>query len=363
MMDDHTAPDGASGEEELRILLRGAVEGLQPSEDALERLLHAVPARRARRRRAVVGAAAAALLAGTAIPAALHLSGDGGTSTDRQAMAGHEAHSGDKQGGASDPHQNGYGSYPKAGGSPGGSPDAGGATGQPDPSQGGAPVGGLTSGPAGTGTSGGPAGSAAGPGTGTGPLPPVAAPGVPGCGAEQLGVVGFVRNPETDGRVAGGFRVTNVSSQGCAVTGRDTVTAASTPVATLGPGSGVAVVAHTAGGPGSGLLPDPSAEASVVVLRPNKSYEVRFAWVPPGEPCTANGSDGSGKPPQTGSAGTSGAPGSGSASEPQTGTPQAPSVVEVSHTPQTSGAPTTRTSIPDACGGTVYRTGAIPVDD
>ncbi|MFB7150520.1 hypothetical protein ACFCYA_14080, partial [Streptomyces virginiae] len=155
MMDDHTAPDGASGEEELRILLRGAVEGLQPSEDALERLLHAVPARRARRRRAVVGAAAAALLAGTAIPAALHLSGDGGTSTDRQAMAGHEAHSGDKQGGASDPHQNGYGSYPKAGGSPGGSPDAGGATGQPDPSQGGAPVGGLTSGPAGTGTSGG----------------------------------------------------------------------------------------------------------------------------------------------------------------------------------------------------------------
>ncbi|MDX6765050.1 hypothetical protein SIN09_38130, partial [Streptomyces sp. F8] len=67
MMDDHTAPDGASGEDELRILLRGAVEGIQPSEDALERIVHAVPARRrARRRRAVVGAAAAALLAGTA---------------------------------------------------------------------------------------------------------------------------------------------------------------------------------------------------------------------------------------------------------------------------------------------------------
>ncbi|MFG2338853.1 hypothetical protein [Streptomyces yangpuensis] len=364
MMDDHTAPDGASGEDELRILLRGAVEGLQPSEDALERILHGVPARRrARRRRAVVGAAAAALLAGTAIPAALHLAGGEGTAPDRHAMAGHEAQSGNKRGGASDPHQNGYGAYPKAGSSVSGSPDAGGATGQPDPSQGGSPSGGLTSGPAGTGASGGPAGSAAGPAAGTGPLPPVAAPGVPGCGAEQLGVVGFVRNPEGDGRVAGGFRVTNVSSQGCAVTGRDAVTAASAPAATLAPGSGVAVVGHTAGGPGSGLLPDPAAEAPVVVLPPNKSYEVRFAWVPPGEPCAATGSTSGGTPPQDGSAGTSGSLRTGAASEPQTSTPQAPSVVEVSHTPPTGGAPTTRTSIPDACGGTVYRTGAIPVDD
>ncbi|WKV72781.1 hypothetical protein AW27_015330 [Streptomyces sp. PCS3-D2] len=364
MRDDHTAPDGASGEDELRILLRGAVEGIRPSGDALERILHAVPARRrARRRRAVVGAAAAALIAGTAIPAALHLAGGEGTDADRRTVAGHEAHSGDEHSGASDPHQNGYGAYPKAGGSLSGSVDAGGATGQPDTSQGGATTGGPASGPAGTGDPGGPAGSASDPAAGTGPLPPVASPGVPGCGAEQLGVVGYVRNPEGDGRVAGGFRVTNVSSRGCAVTGRDNVTAASAPVATLVPGSGVAVVDHAAGDPGSGLLPDPSAQPSVVVLAPNKSYEVRFAWVPPGEPCAANGSDGGGKPPQTGSAGTSGAPGSGAASEPQTGTPQAPSVVEVSHTPRTSAAPTTRTSIPDACGGTVYRTGAIPVDD
>ncbi|MFJ3977482.1 hypothetical protein [Streptomyces sp. NPDC090021] len=364
MMDDHTAPDAASGEDELRILLRGAVEGLQPSGDALERILHGVPARRrARRRRAVVvGAAAAALLAGTAIPAALHLAGGEGTAPDHHAMAGHEAQPGTKRGGASDPHQNGHGAYPKTGGSVSGSPDAGGA-GQPAPSQGGSPSGGPASGPAGTGASGGPAGSTAGPAAGTGPLPPVAAPGVPGCGAEQLGVVGFIRNPEGDGRVAGGFRVTNVSSQGCAVTGRDALTAASAPAATLAPGSGVAVVGHTAGDPGSGLLPDPSAEAPVVVLRPHKSYEVRFAWVPPGEPCAATGATSGGTPPQSGSAGTSGSLGTGAASEPQTGTPQAPSVVEVSHTPPTGGAPTTRTSIPDACGGTVYRTGAIPVDD
>ncbi|WP_051806919.1 hypothetical protein [Streptomyces sp. NRRL F-2664] len=360
MRDDHTASDGTGGEEELRILLRGAVEGIRPSEDALERLRYAVPARRARRRRAVIGAAAAALLAGTAVPAALHLAGGEGTSADRPAMAGHEAHSGDKQGGASDPHQNGHRANPRAGGAP----DAGGATGQPDPSQGGTPAGGATSGPAGTGTSGGPAGSTTGPGAaGAGPLPPVAAPGVPGCGAEQLGVVGYVRNPEGDGRVAGGFRITNVSSQGCAVSGRDTVTAASAPAAALGPGSGVAVVGHTAGGPGSGLLPDPSTEAPVVVLPPHKSYEVRFAWVPPGEPCTASGTTGGGTPPQTGTAGSSGTLGGGAESEPRTGTPQAPNVVEVSHTPQTTGGPTTRTSIPDACGGTVYRTGAIPVDD
>ncbi|MEU7607087.1 hypothetical protein AB0B44_40650, partial [Streptomyces sp. NPDC041003] len=50
MMDDHTQPGGASEEEALRGLFHGAVEGLQPSADALERLRHAVPARRARKR-------------------------------------------------------------------------------------------------------------------------------------------------------------------------------------------------------------------------------------------------------------------------------------------------------------------------
>ncbi|MGW7327189.1 hypothetical protein ACWGIU_00860 [Streptomyces sp. NPDC054840] len=357
MMDDHTPP---GGEEELRILLRGAVEGLQPSANALARLRDAVPARRTRNRRAaLVGAAAAVLLAGTTIPAALHLSAADGAATDHPAMAGHGAATGDRHDALpSDPHQNGSGSLPRSTHSLGEIPSAGGGTGQPNATAG-PPADGLTAGPSGAGTSAGPAGSG-GSVAGSGPLPPVAAPGVPVCGADQLGVVGSARAPETDGRVYGSFRVTNVSAQGCAVNGQDTVTAA--PAAGTGTvaASGVAVVGHTAGDPASGLLPDPAAAAPALVLPPNTAYEVRFAWVPSGETCASANPDGGEKSPQSDAVGATGGTGSGTAAEPQAGASPAPAGVAVSHTPQ-SGAATTRTTIPEACGGTVYRTGAIPL--
>lgn len=351
MRDDHTAPVGASDEEALRGLLRGAVEGLQPADGALERLRYAVPARRTLKRQVFVGAAAAALLAGTAIPAALHVAADEAATTEHSAMAGHGTASGGKPGSSfSDPHQNGYGSHPRATRSGGGIPEAGGTTGQPDPASTGSPAGGATAGPSSSATDPG-----AVVGTGNGPQPPAAAPGAPGCGAEQLGVVGSARAPEADGKVYGSFKVTNVSAQGCTVSAPDTVTAAAAAGAPTGPGSGVAVVGHTAGDPASGLLPDPSAEAPVLVLPPNSAYEVRFAWVPSAEPCAAASSDAGAQPPGSRSAETP-------AAEPDTGTtpPEAPGVA-VSHTPST-GAPVTRTTIPEACGGTVYRTGAIPVD-
>ncbi|MFG2991008.1 hypothetical protein ACGFZK_17260 [Streptomyces sp. NPDC048257] len=362
MMDDHTPPGGASGEDELRILLRGAVEGLQPSAGALARLRDAVPARRTRNRRAAfVGAAAAVLLAGTAIPAAVHLSGAGGPATDHPAMAGHGEAAGDKPSGlASDPHLNGFGDRSRSPHSLGDVPGVGGVTGQPNAPAGGSPAGGLTAGPSGAGTSAGSGGSG-GSAVGSGPLPPVAAPGVPGCGADQLGVVGSARPPETDGRVYGSFRVANVSAQACSVGGQDTVTAAPASGSGTGSGSAVAVVGHTAGDPASGLLPDPSAAAQALVLPPNTAYEVRFAWVPSGESCTPANPDGGGKPPQTDSAGTSAGAGTDAASDPGAGGgPVAPAGVAVSHTPQ-SGAVTTQTTIAEACGGTVYRTGAIPL--
>ncbi|WP_327736596.1 hypothetical protein OG749_25315 [Streptomyces nojiriensis] len=360
MMDDHTASGGASGEDELRILLRGAVEGLQPSADALERLRDAVPARRTRNRRAAfVGAAAAVLLAGSAIPAALHLTAAEGAATDHPAMAGHGEATGDKHHPlGSDPHQNGFGSQARPPHSFGEVPSASGVTGQPNATAV-PPANGLTAGPSGAGTSAGPAGSG-GPVAGSGPLPPVAAPGVPGCGADQLGVVGSARAPETDGRVYGSFRVTNVSAQGCAVTGQDTLTAAPAPGTGAGSAAAVAVVGHTAGDPASGLLPDPAAAAPALVLPPNTAYEVRFAWVPSGQTCAPASPDAGGKAPQTDPAGATGGAGSGPAVEPQAGATPAPAGVAVSHTPQ-SGATTTRTTIPEACGGTVYRTGAIPL--
>lgn len=234
----------------------------------------------------------------------------------------------------------------------------GGVTGQPNATAG-PSASGLTAGPSGAGTSAGPAGSG-GSAAGSGPLPPVAAPGVPGCGADQLGVVGSARAPETDGRVYGSFRVTNVSAQGCAVNGQDTLTAAAAPGTGAGSGPGVAVVGHTAGDPASGLLPDPAAAAPALVLPPNTAYEVRFAWVPSGQTCAPANTGTGGKPPQTEPAGATGGTGSGPVVEPQAGASPAPSGVAVSHTPQ-SGATTTRTTIPEACGGTVYRTGAIPL--
>lgn len=351
MRDDHTAPGGASEEEALRGMLRGAVGGLEPSEGALERLRYAVPARRTLKRQAFVGAAAVALLAGTAIPAAMHMTAGEGTSTEHSAMAGHGAEAGGKPGAApSDPHQNGSGTQPRATRSGSGAPDAGGTTGQPDPTASGSPAGGVTVGPTSSGTDPGTV-----VGSGNGPQPPAAAPGAPGCGAEQLGVVGSARAPEADGKVYGSFKVTNVSAQGCTVAGADTVTAAAAAGAPTGPGSGVAVVGHTAGDPASGLLPDPSAEAPVLVLQPNTAYEVRFAWVPSGEPCAAASPDAGTKPPQGQSADTP-------AADPDTGaTPPAAPGVAVSHTLPT-GSPVTRTTLPEACGGTVYRTGAIPVD-
>ncbi|MGW5851101.1 hypothetical protein ACWFQ8_24675 [Streptomyces sp. NPDC055254] len=363
MMDDHTPRGGASDEEALRGMLRGAVEGIRPADGALERLRYAVPVRRTRRRQAFVGAAAVALLAGTAIPAAVHMNlmGSEGTATDRPAMAGHGEPGAGPGADPSDPHQNGHGVRPRSTRSA--APDAGGTTGQPDPAvSSSAPAGGTTAGPSGAGSTAGPSGSVAGPG----PLPPVSVPGVPGCGADQLGVVASARAPRADGKVYGSFKVTNVSARGCTVSGPDTVTAAAASAATSGPGSAVPVVGHTAGGPASGLLPDPSAAVPVLVLPPHTAYEVRFAWVPSGQPCPAETTSGggTGSKPVDGASGTpSGSDGdAGRAAEPPvSGTPPEPAGVAVSHTPGT-GAPTTRTTIPAACGGTVYRTGTIALD-
>ncbi|MEU3725819.1 hypothetical protein, partial [Streptomyces sp. NPDC031705] len=306
MRDDHRNPPGPAAtatadEQALRSLLAGAVQGLEPCEGALERLRHAVPARRARKRQALLVTAAAALLAGTAVPAALHLGSDEGTAAGHSAMAGHGESQGGKPGDPSDPRQNG--SDAVAG--PGPSTSAGqgrqpGGGERPSPGASGSPYADAVAGP--SSTAGVPVG-----GAGRGPLPPLgAAAGVPGCTADQLGVSGSARAPETDGKVYGSFKVTNVSARGCTVTGPDTVTAA--PVAPPGPPPApaaappVTVADHTAGDPASALLPDPSAEAPVVVLQPNSAYEVRFAWVPSGQSCPAATPTPSPKPRQDGGA-------------------------------------------------------------
>ncbi|MGW7194381.1 hypothetical protein, partial [Streptomyces sp. NPDC054838] len=301
MRDDHTprpaGPDPLDPQR-LRALLSGAVQGLEPAEDALERLRYAVPARRTRKRRALVGAAAAVLLAGAVIPTALRMTGTASSgATGHSAMAGHGEPQGGKAAGSSHPHQNGAGAHPEPAGPTDGGRQAGGTGGSPAPRPSGSSPGGAVAGP----TAGG--ASAASPGTHNPRLPPLGVvQGLPECTAGQLGVLGGARPPGADGSVYGSFKVTNVSDRGCVAAGPDTVTAAPAagpPPPALSPA--VAVVGHTAGDPASGLLPDPSAESPVVVLQPNAAYEVRFAWVPSERSGPAGTAGPSAKPVQGGS--------------------------------------------------------------
>ncbi|MFJ3922724.1 hypothetical protein [Streptomyces sp. NPDC090022] len=320
------APDD---ERALRALLHGAVSDLEPAPLALERLRHAVPARRARKRQALVGAAAAVLLIGGGTPAVLHLTdGTEHTEADGPAMAGHGQDVPGTAGTGSDPHATGSGHQRQ----PTGSPTRGATVpAVPDQRPGVSPEAPQT-------TAGG---TSAAPTLSSGPQPPAAAPGVPLCTAGQLGVSGSAGTPDSDGKVYGSFRVTNVSALGCVVTGPDAVTAS----------AGTEVLAHTPSDPAPGL-PDPSSEVASLVLAPHMSYEVRYAWVPSALSCPApTASDPQG--PATGPAANTEA----AAPPPQ---PPASPGVSVTLTAR-PGAPTAQTTLPSSpCAGTVYRTGTIP---
>lgn len=353
------ASEPAGEEDALRDLLRGAVGGIEPSGDALERLRYAVPARRVRNRRILIAAAAAVVVLGGGVPVGLHLASGTGGSSDRSTMAGHGQKGGDSKDG-SDLQQNGSKTRPKPKRS---SKDKdkdkdkdaenGGASASPTPADDRFPsTGGTDVTP--------PRSPSAFPGTsgtvGGGVVPPPASSNVPICTRNQLGVQVSTRAQPAGGKVAGTFRVTNVSSRGCTVTGPETLTA----VPASEGGAAVAVVSHVTGDPATGLLPDPSVETTRMLLAPNAAYDVRFAWVPPEGGCP--GSDGSGDAgaPEGGSGDTPEAEAGTDTGEIQAETPPLGAVV--SHTPSVSGTagPTTQTTIAEACGGTVYRTGVIP---
>ncbi|MFJ7205211.1 hypothetical protein ACIQWR_16915 [Streptomyces sp. NPDC098789] len=344
-------PGDVVQEHELRGLLHGAVGGLTPSDGALERLRHAVPARRARKRQVVIGAAAAVLLCGTAVPTALHLTAAEGAPGDHSAMAGHGTAVDGDQEGPSDPRAAGGGAFAQPPQAPatGQGAAAGGPTSTPQPGPSTQAVGGNGTGPA-----------TAGAAAGGGPLPP-AAPGAPGCAEAQLGVRATTGGAEADGKVYGSFRVTNVSVSGCTVTGADTVTAAPASGAASGQAP-VTVLAHTAGDPATGL-PDPATETPGLVLQPSMGYEVRFAWVP--DPtCTTGAAEPGGKPAQGANARMQGAgPDTDAAAggQPSTGPTPESGGVALTHAVH-PGASTTRTTVPTKCAGTVYRTGVIALD-
>ncbi|MEU1624225.1 hypothetical protein ABZ746_02540 [Streptomyces sp. NPDC020096] len=343
----------------LRRLMRDAVRDIEPEADALNRLRHAIPARRTRRRQAMVGAAAGVLLVGTAVPAVLHAATSGGTDTvgAANASSGHNT-----------------GSSPGVIG--GGAQDGG------------------AGGPAGTATTGG-----AGDGimTRPSPVPSASRSGNPGktppsgttmtisspsCARGQLGK-GTAQTvaPDQDGRVYGSFRVVNISNASCTVSGEGQISV--TAQGSTDP-TKIQVVDHTAGDPATGL-PDPATAPDSVTLPPGKAYQVDFAWIPaagggttgcaatssgPTTGGSTGGSTGSGSAgPNATDAGTSantpGTSNTGTSSDSSSGggTPSAPpsnNGITLSHTPDAGPPATASTTVNGACAGTVYRTPALP---
>ncbi|MET7621472.1 hypothetical protein [Streptomyces sp. NPDC005408] len=333
---------GALGGDEvaLRRLLQGAVQDLEPSEGALDHLRRAVPARRARKRQALVGAAAAALLIGAAVPAFVHVANSSGSDSANPVNAGHGEQA-----------QGGTGSEAGADGGEQGtdSPGSGGqGTGQ---NQGGAT---QTPGQQPSGSTDGATGDVVNP-------PGTVAASSPACDAKQLGVTSAqAAKPDAEGKVYGTFRIANVSKTDCAVSGDGTINFQALGAADA---AKITVVAHTAGDAASGL-PDPSKETASLLLKPDTAYEVKFAWVPK-DSCPATGASPSPTPSDGGSSGTSAGTGTGTTSsntEPQLvaadGGGTADGSVAVSHTAE-PGAPSAETTIPNACSGTIYRTGVL----
>ncbi|MBT2440686.1 hypothetical protein J7E93_11320 [Streptomyces sp. ISL-36] len=316
---------------------------LQPSEGALDHLRRAVPARRARKRQALVGVAAAAVLIGTAVPAFVHVANSGGIVADQPVNAGHGQQA---QGGTGTGAETGVEGGEKTAATP---------TGAASPSQGEVAGGGRPT-EAVTDKTGGAGSDATEPAESLPESSPV-------CEAGQLGVSSVqAGSPDAEGKVYGTFRIANISGTDCVVSGAGSVGFQTHGAADP---SKISVVEHAAGDPASGL-PDPSQESPTLVLKPDNAYEVRFAWVPT-ETCPTTGTspdpsttpDGGGT--SAGSAGSSGTDSTGENTAPQLvtedGTP-ADGSVAVSHTAE-PGSPAAATTIPNACAGTIYRTGVL----
>ncbi|MFI5883602.1 hypothetical protein [Streptomyces sp. NPDC051554] len=324
-----------SDELALRRLLHQAVQEVEPRDGTLDHLRRAVPARRARKRQALVGMAATVLFFGTAIPALVHVSNSTGSDADPSIMG----NSSQAQGGTS------QGKDPD-----GGSSTSGGTSGRASQNPGGPKN-------DGTGKT---------PGRGTVSANPSASTGTAAsvCTAEQLGASNStVDAADSAGIVYGTFSVTNTSGTSCTVSGPGTVGTAAVGAADS---NKITVVQHSSGDAAAGL-PDPSTEVSQLVLQAGASYVVKFAWVP-SETCptsgTSTGGTTTGGPTATPTPTEDASSSSGSTSG-DTGTSTQlledgtlDGSVQVTHTAE-AGSPTVMATVPNACAGTVYRTGLL----
>ncbi|EPH46309.1 hypothetical protein ABT390_13055 [Streptomyces aurantiacus] len=343
---DGDEPAGLGADElALRRLLQGAVKEIQPGDAALEKLRHAVPARRARKRQALVGVAAAALLVGTAIPAFVHVAASGGDSDARPSIVG---------AGSNQPTQGSSSGQGKDRDEPGTDKKDDKSKGKKDKKD--------KKDKEGKGKEGKGKDDKPGATAGTDPgSEDTAAASSPSCDASQLGnATASVGTAEADGKVYGTFRIANVSGDSCTVTSAGSVAAAAQGAADP---ANVNVVDHTAGDAATGL-PDPAQESSSLVLQPGASYEVRFAWVPAAT-CPSDGGDPSPNPSPSegGAGGGTGGSESGAPDGTKTqlvredgGTVDGSVAVTLTAEP---GSPSTATTVANACSGTIYKTGVL----
>lgn len=330
--DGHDSEGFGSDERALRLLLRQAVQEIEPTDGTLDHLRRAVPARRARKRQALVGLAAAALFIGTAVPAALHVSNASGSNAN-PSIAGNSSQTqgGSGQGKTAD------GGERSAGGSAGTaqSPGKGGPTSTPEASK------------------------DAGGGAVTGGVNPTEASSMsaPLCTPAQLGATSTLGDPDSTGTIYGSFAVSNVSTTPCEVSGAGSVGTVEQGAADA---TKVNVVNHVAGDAATGL-PDPSTEVASLVLQPGVSYVVKFAWVP-SETCPII-SEPTPDPSPTDATTTGGTStdSGGTSTQLVTEGGAADGSVTISHTDQT-GTATASTTVYNACAGTVYRTGMLAAE-
>ncbi|MFH8981673.1 hypothetical protein [Streptomyces varsoviensis] len=361
--DGSGAPDGSLDEEALRALLRGAVSDLEPDPEALEHIRRAVPARRSRRRQALVGAAAAVLLGGTAVPALYHAATTGGVADDRSTNTASS-----QRAQQSAPEQHTGGGSGVGGGAgresmSGGKHKDSGAPGHEKSEN-------RTDGPSGTTSSPDPDNTS------------TMAATSPSCDRDQLGQgTAKVGQPDKDGRIYGSFRVVNTSDEACTVEGGGTVSATAQGTTQS---SRISVVDHTTGDAATGL-PDPATAPREVILKPGQAYSVQFAWIPAaggaggcstgggGTPSPGDSGGGSPSPGTSTSAGTSSKAADTAATEvlgiggskptgEDPGTPQPTGSVQLTHVPEVGEPAAASATIPGACAGTIYRTGALGAD-
>ncbi|MFG2573280.1 hypothetical protein [Streptomyces sp. NPDC048481] len=334
---DDQGPEGLDSDElALRRMLHDVVQEMEPRDGALDHLRRAVPVRRARKRQAAVGMAAAALFLGTAVPAVLHVSNAGGSDAD-PSIAGQASQA---QGGVDQGKNPDGGSSGKVGDSTGGTgePEKSGAA---DSGQGKAATDGAAS---------------------TGPSASTAAD-APACLPAQLTAADpTVAVPDAAGIVYGVFRVQNSSSAACTADGAVSLTYEAQGAADA---TKITVVAHASGDVAAGL-PDPSLNVTRLTLAPGSAYEVKFAWAP-AETCPTPGGPGGGDgggtaspspSPSEPAGATGGETASGATAQLYTEDGTADGSVVVSYKSE-DGSAAAKATVPNACAGTIYRTGVL----